>query len=181
MNNPFIKYEDSRLMELYQEGNEQAFELIYSRSKNKVYSYLKKRLNRSNEDFVDDIFQNVFVKLHKSRHLYKSERPFNNWLYSICRTVLIDSLRKSKVVIPEAKELLNYYKNQDYQSYFDIDNEKSLTEKEKEAIKLRYLFDEDFEKISNTLGTTVLNSRKLVSRGLKKLKEKISKKRGLYQ
>ena len=180
MNNLFIKLEDCQLMELYQEGNEQAFELIYSRSKNKVYSYLKRRLNSSNNDLIDDIFQNIFIKLHKSRHLYKSELPFNNWLYSICRTVLIDSLRKSKVFIPEAKEpLLNY--DQDHQSYFDLDNEKSLTTKEKEAIRLRYFLDEDFKRIAENLDTTVVNSRKLVSRGLKKLKEKMSKKRGLYQ
>ena len=107
------------------------------------------------------IFQNVFVKLHKSRHLYKSELPFNNWLYSICRTVLIDSLRKSKVVIPEAKELIHYYKIREYQSYFDIDNENSLTKKEKEAITMRYLFDEDFEALSKSLDTTVLNSREI--------------------
>ncbi len=166
-------------MELYQEGNEQAFEIIYSRSKNKVYSYLKKRLNSSNNDLIDDIFQNVFIKLHKSRHLYKSELPFNNWLYSICRTVLIDSLRKIKVFTPEAKESLIYY-DQDNQSYFDLDNEKSLTTKEKEAIRLRYFLEEDFEIISKNLDTTIVNSRKIVSRGLKKLREKISKERGLY-
>ena len=181
MNNPFIELDDCRLMELYQEGNEQAFELIYSRSKNKVYSYLKKRLNAQNENLIEDIFQNVFIKLHNSRHLYNSQLPYNNWLYTICRTVLIDSLKKNKAIKPEAKDLIHYYTTQGHQSYFDIDNEKSLTKKEKEAIKLRYLFDEDFEKISITLKTTVLNSRKLVSRGLKKLKEKISKKRGLYQ
>ena len=166
-------------MELYQEGNEQAFEIIYSRSKNKVYSYLKKRLNSSNNDLIDDIFQNVFIKLHKSRHLYKSELPFNNWLYSICRTALIDSLRKIKVFTPEAKESLIYY-DQDNQSYFDLDNEKSLTAKEKEAIRLRYFLEEDFEIISKNLDTTIVNSRKIVSRGLKKLREKISKERGLY-
>ena len=81
----------------------------------------------------------------------------------------------------KAEILIKYKIGNEIITNFDIDNEKSLTKKEKEAIKLRYLFDEDFEKISNTLGTTVLNSRKLVSRGLKKLKDKISKKRGLYQ
>ena len=181
MNKPYLDLQDSRLMELYQKGDEKAFDLIYSRNKDKVYSYLKKRLYGQNEDLIEDVFQNIFIKLHKSRHLYKSELPYNKWLYTICRTVLIDSLKTNKLQTLEFKDFHFEDQNQDHQYYFDIENEKLLTKKEKSAIRLRYFYDEDFEKISKKLDTTVINSRKLISRGLKKLKDKMLKKRGLYQ
>ena len=75
----FFKLDDNNLMELYQNGDEKAFDVLYSRSKKRVYSYLKKRLH--DKDLVEDVYQNIFIKLHKSRHLYKSEYPYRNWLY----------------------------------------------------------------------------------------------------
>ena len=116
MNKPYLDLQDSRLMELYQKGDEKAFDLIYSRNKDKVYSYLKKRLYGQNEDLIEDVFQNIFIKLHKSRHLYKSELPYNKWLYTICRTVLIDSLKTNKLHTQEFKDLHFEYQNQDHQT-----------------------------------------------------------------
>ena len=55
----------------------------------------------------------------------------------------------------------------------DLDSIKTLSEKEKQALKLRYYSEEDFIEISKALNTSEANSRKLVSRGIKKLKAKL--------
>ena len=73
MENPFSHLEDSKLMELYKNGESMAFEVIYLRHKNRVYSYLDKRLFDKN--MIDDVFQNTFVKFHKSRNLYSDKYP----------------------------------------------------------------------------------------------------------
>ena len=62
MVNPFSNLDDYKLMELYMSGENMAFEMIYARHKDRVYSYLSKRL--TNKDSIDDIFQCIFIKFH---------------------------------------------------------------------------------------------------------------------
>ncbi len=40
-----------------------------------------------------DIVQNVLISLHRSRHTYRSERPFGPWLRAVVRNASIDWMR----------------------------------------------------------------------------------------
>tara|TARA_R110002072_G_scaffold534_6_gene4083 strand:- start:256781 stop:257314 length:534 start_codon:yes stop_codon:yes gene_type:complete len=170
MGNPFSNLEDEKLMELYKSGESMAFEVIYSRHKSRVYTYLYKRV--SNKELVDDIFQSTFAKFHKSRHLYNSEYPLLKWLYTISKSVLLDSFKKNKMAFVELEEKHMPINDDIYESPIDIDSENNLSQNEKDALKLRYYSDQDFDEISKVLNTSEANSRKLVSRAIKKLKTK---------
>lgn len=170
MSNPFSHLEDKKLMELYKSGEDMAFEVIYSRHKNRVYSYLSKRLTGS--DLIDDTFQGVFTKFHKSRRLYDSKHLLVKWIYTICRSELLDAIKKNKIYSVEFKDKYVISDLNEDDDLIDIESVKTLSKKEKEALKLRYYSDQDFSEISKILNTTEVNSRKLVSRGLKKLKTK---------
>jgi RNA polymerase sigma factor (sigma-70 family) len=172
MENPFSHLEDTKLMELYKNGENMAFEVIYLRHKDRVYSYLDKRL--SDKNVIEDIFQSIFIKFHNSRHLYSSEHPLLKWIYTICRSELLDSVKKSrKVKLVSLNEDQLVSEPIELDDKIDLDSVKSLSEKEKLAIKLRYYSEEDFTDISKALKTSEANSRKLVSRGIKKLKAKL--------
>ncbi len=172
MENPFSHLEDTKLMELYKNGENMAFEVIYLRHKDRVYSYLDKRL--SDKNVIEDIFQNIFVKFHNSRHIYSSEHPLLKWIYTICRSELLDSVKKSrKIKLVSINEDQLICETKEIDDKIDLDSVKSLSEKEKLAIKLRYYSEEDFTDISKALKTSEANSRKLVSRGIKKLKAKL--------
>ena len=172
MENPFSHLEDTKLMELYKNGENMAFEVIYLRHKDRVYSYLDKRL--SDKNVIEDIFQNIFVKFHNSRHLYSSEHPLLKWIYTICRSELLDSVKKSrKIKLVSINEDQLICETKEIDDKIDLDSVKSLSEKEKLAIKLRYYSEEDFTDISKALKTSEANSTKLVSRGIKKLKAKL--------
>ena len=171
MENPFSNLEDTKLMELYKNGENMAFEVIYLRHKDKVYSYLDKRV--TNKNLIEDIFQSIFVKFHNSRHLYSSEHPLLKWLYTICRSELLDSLKRNKVKFVQLSDDQLISAPAEVYDKINLDNVKSLSKKEKEALKLRYYSEEDFSGISKALNTSEANSRKLVSRGIKKLKEKL--------
>ncbi len=41
----------------------------------------------------EDIVQNVLISLHRSRHTYRSERPFGPWLRAVVRNASIDWMR----------------------------------------------------------------------------------------
>lgn len=171
MGNPFSHLEDEKLMELYKNGENMAFEVIYLRYKDQIYAYLHKRLHDKN--LIDDVFQSIFVKFHKSRYLYKSEHPLLKWIYTICRSELLDTLKKSKGNFVQLNDEPLITKPIKSENEVNIDSIKSLTEKERLAIKLRYYSEDDFKDISKALNTSEANSRKLVSRGIKKLKDKL--------
>ena len=84
---------DEELMTSYQEGSEEAFKALYSRHSGKIYGYLKSRVRSEQE--VTDLFQEVFIKIHRSKHLYNRSLPVLPWLFSISHSVMIDGLRKT--------------------------------------------------------------------------------------
>ena len=171
MGNPFSHLEDEKLMELYKNGENMAFEVIYLRHKDRVYSYLDKRL--SDKNVIEDIFQSIFVKFHNSRHLYSSKYPLLKWIYTICRSELLDSIKRNKAKFIQLSEDQLSVEPTELNDKIDLDSIKTLSEKEKQALKLRYYSEEDFIEISKALKTSEANSRKLVSRGIKKLKAKL--------
>jgi RNA polymerase sigma-70 factor (ECF subfamily) len=170
VDNPFSNLTDEDLMELYQNGDALAFETIYYRHKDKIYTYLQKRL--TNKEQIDDLFQSILVKFHKSRHLYEKKYLLLKWLYTICRSELLDFAKKRKVQLVELNDKHIGISTEEEDRQIDIDCESTLSEKEKNAIKLRYYSDQDFNEISKVLNTSESNTRKIISRGLKKLRLK---------
>lgn len=171
---------DEQLMEEYKKGSMDAFEELYYRHKAKVYGYLSKRV-RSRFD-RDEIQQNVFLKLHRSRHSYNSSFPFLPWLFTICRNVMIDFLRSK-----EAKEGKLLQDDGIIDTLASVEKEASqidalmpamakLNKDQREAIKMRYGEDFSFEEIAKRLDTSVPNARKVISRAVKKLRGLVNPK-----
>jgi RNA polymerase sigma-70 factor (ECF subfamily) len=158
---------------LYREGDAKAFEELYFRHHKKVYSYLAKRVHNKGE--VEDLFQRALMKFHKSRHLYNEKYTFLAWIYTITKSEFLDYCKKKKVNTVEFEENLHTKDENDAESKIDLESEKSLSNKEKEALIQRYYKDNDFDEISKLLNTSEANIRKLVSRGIKKLKQKYNK------
>ena len=171
---------DEELMSLYQNGSETAFQSLYERHSGKVYGFLKKRI--LSDEKVNDIFQEVFLKIHRSKHLYKKSFPVLPWFFTITKTVMIDELRKDKRKV----SISDLVSEQDIQA-IPAQSSKSLTdsqehiiqfietlpESQKVAMRLRYTEEKTFAEIAVVLSTTDTNARKLVSRGLQRIKELI--------
>ncbi len=164
---------DEKLMVLYQNGNLQAFEELYSRYTSRVYAYLKKRLNTN--DVVEDLYQKIFLKLHENREKYDPSLLFAPWLFTISRNVLIDWYRLKKDIPMDKIEIVVDTLSEEVK----VDDEKwdikamieSLPENYKQMIELRYIEDLDFEEIAKKLNIKESNVRKIVSRGVIKLRK----------
>jgi len=172
-NLPQNEWDDEDLMKSYVQGNYQAYEILYSRHKSRVYSYLHKRLK--NRELVDELFQNIFLKVHKSRNLYSSKFKFTQWLYTISRNELTDNFRKSNraefIKFDESyQSQTTVNDDQENESTIDFSEHSNLSAKEKSAIELRYIEDKEFKEISELLDTSQSNARKLISRAIKKIK-----------
>jgi RNA polymerase sigma-70 factor, ECF subfamily len=162
---------DEEMMELYVQGNEKAFEVIYARHSARVYGYLRKRLNDT--ESVNDCFQLTWMKFHHTRDKYNSSYPLVPWLFTICRSVLIDGLRKKKTVkeTPDSLAIENVAaENTDSSKEAEFPDLEGLAEDQKRAIKMRYQDELSFEEMASKLEVSSVNARQIVSRAIRKLK-----------
>jgi RNA polymerase sigma factor (sigma-70 family) len=165
---------DEELMLAYQLGDSLAFNTLYSRHSGRVYGYLKAKTQ--NEAMARDVFQATFLKLHNARSRYNSEFPFVPWLFTICRSELIDAMRKKQRIQEEGCEELPETFSLKSEPEFDVAGAVGqLPEKQREALDLRYTQEFSFEQIALRLNTSPVNARKIVSRALKVLKGKHGK------
>ena len=86
------KVSDSELLQRYREGDEQAFREIITRYKNPLYAFLRRFV--SQDDVVEDVFQETFLQLYASRDSFDSNRPLRPWLFTIAANKAKDALRK---------------------------------------------------------------------------------------
>src|SRR6266702_2183442 len=86
--------EDVRLMCLVGTGDTQAFEELIERHQSLVAGTVARMLG-SNSD-VEDIAQQVFIRVWKSARRYVPRAKFTNWLLKITRNLVFNELRRSK-------------------------------------------------------------------------------------
>ncbi len=83
--------EDARLMLAVQAGDAFAFEELMTRNQNRVCAFLQRLVG--NLQLAEDLTQEVFMRVYKSRESYRPDALFSTWLYRIARNVALNSLR----------------------------------------------------------------------------------------
>lgn len=68
-----------------------AFDELYSRYSQRVFNFLNKKVRNAAES--EDLLQKVFIKIHESKHLYKNKFKFEQWLFVIARSQVLDYFR----------------------------------------------------------------------------------------
>ena len=85
---------DESLMLQYQQGEQAAFEQLYSRYKDMLYRYFVKHC--SDRQQSEELYQEVWIKLIKSTARYKPKAKFKTYLFTIAHNTLVDFYRKAK-------------------------------------------------------------------------------------
>jgi RNA polymerase sigma factor (sigma-70 family) len=86
--------EDVRLMRLVAQGDTRAFEEVIERHQALVAGTAARMLG-SNSD-VEDIAQQVFIRVWKSARRYVPRAKFTTWLLKITRNLVFNELRRAK-------------------------------------------------------------------------------------
>lgn len=86
--------EDVRLMRLVASGDTQAFEQLIGRHQALVAGTVARMLG-SNAD-VEDIAQQVFIRVWKSAGRYVAKAKFTTWLLKITRNLVFNEMRRAK-------------------------------------------------------------------------------------
>jgi RNA polymerase sigma-70 factor, ECF subfamily len=176
MSNGLKTKTDEELMQSYQNGSKSAFDILFERHSGRVYGFLLNRISKKKE--AEDLLQEVFFKLHRSKHLYNSTLPFAPWLFSISRSVLLDFAKKKNLEDPV--EMSEFDKIAAYETAVtrhDVEElVASLPQAQSEALSLRVYDDKTFEEIAFRLSTSPENARQLVSRGINKIRQALRRK-----
>jgi RNA polymerase sigma-70 factor (ECF subfamily) len=159
---------DEELMAMYQSGAEDAFQVLYRRHSSKVYGFLRGRV--WNDERAAELFQETFLKMHRSKHLYNKTLPALPWIFSVTRSVLVDGLRSDKRARRDAEFVQDEIESVPRGITEVAAMLGRLPENQRKAIELRYVDEKTFEEVAATLETSSQNARKIISRALAKLK-----------
>jgi len=92
----------ARLMAEAQRGDANAYGSLLDDIGPMVMNFLRRRVRDAEE--VQDVYQEIFMALHRARHTYQPTRPLEPWLFAIARRVVTDHQRRR--LSRHARELL---------------------------------------------------------------------------
>jgi len=84
---------DDQLMVSFGRGDRPAFDLLYARYKQPLYGYLYR--NCGNEASIDELFQDIWLKVIASSSRYKRRGKFRSWIFTLAHHCIVDFYRKS--------------------------------------------------------------------------------------
>ena len=82
---------DAELAELVQGKNEQAFGVLMNRYLPKLLRYGRKFL--ATDAPIEDVVQEVFIRVYQNIKSFDTTRPFSPWIYRIAHNLFANALR----------------------------------------------------------------------------------------
>lgn len=180
--------DDFALVQEFIDGNHDALEVLISRHRNRVYTYIFMVVK--NHALADDVFQETFIKVIKSlkKGRYTDNGKFVSWVIRIAHNLIIDHYRKEKYLGTISNEdsesdLFNSPKYSDRNVEDLMINEQiirevrylieELPQDQREVVELRHFKGLSFKEISEITGVSIntalgrmryalLNLRKIV-------------------
>ena len=164
-----VQLSDSALVSLYITGNENAFELLVNRHKNKVYTTIL--LIVKDTETAEDLLQDTFIKaIHTMKGgRYNEEGKFSSWICRIAHNLAIDYFRKEKrnpmINIEDNGNIFNTLSfSEESIEALQIKEEthdrlreliQQLPEAQKEVLIMRHYADMSFQEIAETTGVSI--------------------------
>ncbi|MCZ6678462.1 MAG: sigma-70 family RNA polymerase sigma factor [Candidatus Poribacteria bacterium] len=85
---------DQELMLRYRDGDEAAFGMLYQRHVKSILNFIHRVV--MDRDEAEDLCQETFYRMAKSRARYQPRAGFGSWLYRIAANLCYDHLRRQK-------------------------------------------------------------------------------------
>lgn len=183
------KISDSKLVSLYREGNEEAFEVLLDRHKNRVYTtiYLIVKDNYIAEDLLQETFVKAINTITGGR--YNEEGKFLPWVLRIAHNLAIDYFRKERryptVVLEDGSRVFNTLEfAEDSFESLQIRKEtesrlrdmiQELPDAQREVLIMRHYMDMSFQEIAETTSVSINTALGRMRYALINLRKKMNK------
>ncbi|MCB0486936.1 MAG: sigma-70 family RNA polymerase sigma factor [Cyclobacteriaceae bacterium] len=185
---------DQELVTLYQNGNEEAFEMLLLRHKSRVYTaiYLIVKDRYVAEDLLQETFIKAINTIKGGR--YNEEGKFLPWLSRIAHNLAIDHFRKNKrhpeIVLEEGSRLFDSMQFAD-ESFENAQQQrdtkrklrgliKELPIEQKQVLIMRHYLQMSFQEIADRTGVSINTALGRMRYALINLRKKMTKQHIAY-
>ena len=183
---------DEDLWIAFQNREDAAFTMLYSRYADRVYSYLKLLMAGSQSTQLDDLFQDAWLNLFRSRDKFQAATPgsFAAWLFRLAHNMAVTYLRrKNPIGIDDLNvdtDLIEGFVSPATQEKFDQPSAEVVMEHVRRSVEnLPILLREVFilsefnglglEQIAETLGVTKENAKVRLFRARRIIREELAR------
>jgi RNA polymerase sigma-70 factor (ECF subfamily) len=183
--------DDKNLIIRIQNGDSKAFEMLYNRYADRLYSFL---LYQVGKHMADDLFQDVMIKVQRHLLKFNPDGNFRAWLIKIAINKIRDHHRK----INRMKKIFRLHTNDGSESEIvhdvsemevtdsiDVPQElvnseisailttviQKLPENQREVVNLHYLMELSFREIAEILDCSINTIAARARYGLKNIKK----------
>lgn len=167
---------DEIIMLNVKEGNLSEMSVLFERYHLRLYNFFLKLTSK--RDISQDLTQNLFYRMIKYKHTYKSDLSVKSWIYQIARNLHNDYCREQK----KSEDLFIYsdiypsdvvdekdsYGADDYEKLYDAF--KRLSDEQKQIIVLSRYQGLKYEEISAITNQSVPAIKVAVHRAIKRLR-----------
>jgi len=174
---------DSRLVEETRAGSEKAFREIVERYHAMTFAVVRGILGDRSD--VEDVMQEVFIKVYRGLGGFRGEAKLSSWIYQIARNEALNKARKPSVTetplddvvieSPEESRPDAEYRRKIEREYL----ERCLAELDEDfrtALELRYMGEMSYTEISETMGLPIGTVKTYIHRGKIELKRVMSRR-----
>lgn len=182
---------DSQLVSLYQNGNEEAFEMLLHRHKSKLYTaiYLIVKDRYTAEDLLQETFVKAINTIRGGR--YNEEGKFQPWISRIAHNLAIDHFRKNKrypeIILEDGSRVFNSLEfaedsMESKQVLRDSRTKlrvfiKELPVEQKQVLIMRHYLQMSFQEIAERTGVSINTALGRMRYALINLRKKMVKNR----
>jgi len=170
------------LMQAYLEGRLEAFDALYAELAGRVRGYLLS-LTR-NGSLADDLTQETFLQMHRSRRTYEPGRPVTPWVFAIARHVYLmnrrsTSRRRRFEETVAADMRADEFARDDARAWAAADEVRralgAVPADQRHAVLLHHVEGWTFGEIAARLGIRVNAAKTRAFRGIRKMRERLSR------
>lgn len=168
------------------QGNQKAFKQLIERCHSTAYAVVRGVLGDS--DDVEDVLQNVYIKVYRGLPGFRGDSKLSTWIYQIARNEAINAARKRR---PEVKPM----EDMELRSAGGDDPEAAYGKQElgerveqamaklddnyRMALELRYMGERSYDEIAELMGLPVGTVKTYIYRGKAQLKKIMEKRSGV--
>lgn len=182
---------DVQLMLRFQQGDREAFDELIQRNLNTVHALVYRFLREPSQ--IEDITQDVFLRIFRNAHRYKPTAKFSTWMYRIVANLCFNVMRSRKTrrtyavdfqggdddetnwQLPDASAPAPDTDLQQSELARRIDRAiADLPENQRIAIVLNKYEDQNYEEIAAVLDLTTMAVKSLLSRARSNLRERLA-------
>ena len=180
-------FSDNQLVRVIRRGDVERYAELITRYRGKLFAYLYCLVGQKDE--VDDLLQNVFIKVYKNLARFDQSRKFSSWIYRIAHNEAVNHIKRKylkKFVswedIVTTKDQLEMSSLEDNASEEWIKNERikevhdivdRLPMKYKQVLILRYFSGKSYKEMAEIIGKPVNTVGTLINRAKERLHEEI--------